>query len=249
MRVDGASGRRERRERAAREGGAKWWCLVCGRYVIGEGAIDHEGLVLGEAGRWAGDPSSHVRHSLSCQWCGQWRAKCFASKDTRGELTAVCRHQEGAGASGQAGEAGGRTPVATRSSRRCSTRARTSHTALAPQESRPAARATPASEERSSRNPHPISATTGTSACAPACARAMWRARWRGASSLAARARSSVRPTSHTRRVGGRGGGRRGTDHQHHHTTRVRACVRTWVREVAPTCAMYPASLVLVRLA
>ena len=32
-------------------------------------------------------------------------------------------------------------------------------------------------------------------------------------------------------------------------TTRVRACVRTCLREVAPTCAMYPASLVLVRLA
>ena len=28
-------------------------------------AIDHEGLVPGEAGRWAGCPSSHVRRSLS----------------------------------------------------------------------------------------------------------------------------------------------------------------------------------------
>ena len=34
-----------------------------------------------------------------------------------------------------------------------------------------------------------------------------------------------------------------------HITTRVRACVRTYLREVAPTCAMYHASLVLVRLA
>ena len=33
-----------------------------------------------------------------------------------------------------------------------------------------------------------------------------------------------------------------------HITTCVRACVRTCLREVAPTCAMYPASLVLVRL-
>ena len=55
-------------------------------------------LGTGEAGRWAGYPSSHVRHSLSCQWCGQRRAEVFASKDTRGERTAVCRHQEGAGA-------------------------------------------------------------------------------------------------------------------------------------------------------
>ena len=42
------------------------------------------------------------------------------------------------------------------------------------------------------------------------------------------------------------------SDNPHHHSppaTRVRACVRTCLCEVAPTCAMYPASLVLVRLA
>ena len=68
------------------------------------------------------------------------------------------------------------------------------------------------------------------------------------ARSLSRRARARRSGRRHTRRVGGRGG-RKAGDHQHHHTTRVRACVRTCVREVAPTCAMYPASLVLVRLA
>ena len=84
------------------------------------------------------------------------------------------------------------------------------------------------SRVRGAKQQEPTSATSGTSACAPACTRAMWRARWRGASSLATRARSSVRPTSHTCRVGGCGGkGGGGPPAPPHHP---RACVRADLR-------------------
>ena len=77
------------------------------------------------------------------------------------------------------------------------------------------------------------------------------RAQRRGAPPLrAARVRVSADPHAPRPR---RGGGERGTGTYHPHTSPpacVRACVRTCLREVAPTCAMYPASpLVLVRLA
>ena len=116
-------------------------------------------------------------------------------------------------------------PVATRSSRRCSTRARTSHTARAPRVSRAAARGTPvASGERSSRNPHPQQQARPLLACALRALRACAarRAQRRGAPLLrAARVRVSADP-----RAPRRGGGERGTGTYHPHHRHPRACVR-----------------------
>ena len=151
----------------------------------------------------------------------------------RGELTAVCRHQGGAGASGQAGQKQADQPlVATRSSRRCSTRARTSYTTCAPRESRAAARATPASGERSSRNPHPQQP-----ACqlARLCAHARCGVRDGEARRLSRRARARRPGRRHTHAASeGAAGGRRGTTSTTTPPACVRACVRTFVREFRP---------------
>ena len=223
----------------------------------------------------------------------------------RGERTAVCRHQEGAGASGQAGQKQvDHPPVATRSSRRYSTRASTSHTAHAPRESRAAARATPASGELSSRNPHPQQQARPL---ARLRAQARFGVRDGEARLLSRRARARRSGRRHTHAVSEcAAGGRRGTTSTTTPPACVRACglrarvpteradpascdvaqracaasprdrahlsrppaeggraercvtttkihVHTYIRVlswvVAPTCAMYPASLVLVRLA
>ena len=44
------------------------------------GATDREGLVPVKAIEWVVDPMAHVRHSLSCQWCGQRRRLYFGVK-------------------------------------------------------------------------------------------------------------------------------------------------------------------------
>ena len=137
-------------------------------------------------------------------------------------------------------------PVATRSSRCCSTRARTSHTTRAPRESRAAAHGTPASGKRSSRNP-PLQQQArpllgGGLAC---CVHVQRSVRSGGARRLGV-LRACASLSIHVRPGAGEANEAQGPPT--HIATRVRACVRTYLREVAPTCAMYPASLVLVRL-
>ena len=67
-----------------------------------------EGLVPAKASLWVVDPPTHVRHLLSCQWCGQRRADFLRRKTQEGsELRCVDTRK---GQAHQATEASGRTP-------------------------------------------------------------------------------------------------------------------------------------------
>ena len=139
-----------------------------------------------------------------------------------------------------------RTSPPTRSSRRCSTRARTSHTARAPRGSRAAARGTPASGKRSRRDPppqqqaRPLLAWRALRALRACAAR---RAQRRGGHLGVLRACAPL--SIHVRPGAGEANEAQGPTT--HITTRVRACGRTCVK--SPRLATSLASLVLVRLA
>ena len=109
--------------------------------------------------------------------------------------------------------------MATRSSRRCSTRARTSHTARAPRESRAAARATPASGAIAAAGTHiRNNRHVRLRACVRmrhvACAMAR-RVVSRDARALVGQADVTHTPRRRARREGGE-------EHQHHHTPVVK---------------------------